>query len=412
MKNIKIIKQVIFLLSFLFYLSLAGCSAKDKVAGPALAKDDPSHKNGKVKSFEIFEVDLGDKAWGLNLLKVHVKNTTGQERPLHIHIGGRVPNATGFGMGDLYTIAPNDNRWIEHWYWMPPGHGSFDISVSFKEPLNISPPWKAKSFLVKTYPVSFTIPNSNCNNLTIMEKLPSFKKFNPDAGHLDPFEYFTTEHIVFYCSPNTLAYKDIKEIMLQHESALKNVCDFAGVSPKQKIAIFFYPDQATKKMCTLHTGDGLARGNMIAQVYNEQMKLDPYHELTHVVMGQIGNPPALFNEGFAVYMQTGHIWNGQHVDKTTTDLLKSGKLGPLSKLFLRTEIGSQNNDGEIAYPVSASFVKFLLDNYGRERFIKAYKKLRNNNTDIKKNNSYIEEVFGFSIDELEKQWHNFLGNSY
>ncbi|MHC4757582.1 MAG: peptidase MA family metallohydrolase [Planctomycetota bacterium] len=373
--------------------------------------------NPQVKLvFEILDVDLGDKAWGLNLLRVHVKNTTAQQRCIKVHIGvgkRRGSSGLGFGMGEFYKIAANDDQWIEHWYWLPPSHGIIDAIVRFTDVIGEGGDTTQSPFLTKEYEINFAIPNDRCNNLTITEKRLEFQKFYPDVKHLEPFEYFTTEHFVFYCSPNTLAYKDVKKLMSQHESALRKVCDFVEISPIQVITIFFYPDQTTKKMCTLHTGNGLARGNMIAEVYNEETKLDPHHELTHVIMGQIGDPPALFNEGLAVYMQTGHIWNDQHVDKTAIDLLESGKLISLSKLITRTEIGSQNDDGEIAYPASASFVKFLIDNYGKERFINAYKELKNNDhsVDIKKNISRMKGLFGHSLDGLEKQWHNFLSNA-
>ena len=49
-------------------------------------------------------------------------------------------------------------------------------------------------------------------------------------------------------------------------------------------------------------------GNTIVEIYNKAQKLDPYHETVHVLMRSFGSPPALFNEGFAVYMVQGkHI---------------------------------------------------------------------------------------------------------
>lgn len=378
---------------------------------PDTNRADNIRMNLRLESaFEILEVDPGDKAWGLNLLKVNVKNTTNQERPLVVHIGGKVPNACRFGRGDYYVIGANDCQCIEHWYWIPPGHGSFNMTVSFKEPVSPSPPWKVEPFLVRTYPVNFSLPNDKCNNLTITEKLPFARKYFPDVRHLDPFECFTTEHFVFYCSPNTPAHKDIKTLMAEHESALKKVCDFAGVTPAEPIVVFFYPDRMTKRMCTMHTGDGLARGNMVAQVYNDRVKLDAHHELTHVVMGELGNPPALFREGLAVYMQAGHLWNGQHVDESAANLLRNRQLTPLSKLISRTEIGSQDDDGRIAYPASASFVKFLIGKYGTERFGKAYQKLESGSSsdELNRNISYLNEVFGRSLAELESRWHDTL----
>jgi hypothetical protein len=117
----------------------------------------------------------------------------------------------------------------------------------------------------------------------------------------------------------------------------------------------------------------------------------------------------MFNEGLATYMQTGHIWKGKYVDTIAAGLLRNDRLIPLTDLIARVEIGSKPSDGQIAYPQSASFMKFLIDNYTKEQFLEAYGKLKNGHQE--RNILYIQEIFGCSLDELGNKWHDFLTKS-
>ena len=371
------------------------------------------HDNVKVNpeappAFEVLQIDTGDKAWGLNVLKVHVKNTLNVKRQIYIHIGGRPGKGQlGFGQGKGYEIPPGQDMHIEHWYWIPPSHGTGTVKVSFTDPVTDEPQYE-EPFLVKTEELAFAIPNYKCNNLDINAKLPRDRY--KGMRHLDAFKVFTSDHFVIYCSPDTPAFPDIRKIIATRETALKALCDFAGTAPKDKIIVFFYPDQQTKFMCTIHTGDGMARGNTLAEVYNEKTKLDPSHELAHILMSQLGGPPAMFNEGFATWSQAGRIWNDKQVDTTARELIKAGRLVPLTKLLTREEIGSQSDDGEIAYPESASFVGFLIDTHGKEKFLSVYAQLVNGSDEkqLTENLRLIRNVFGQSLAELETQWLDHL----
>ena len=73
-----------------------------------------------------------------------------------------------------------------------------------------------------------------------------------------------------------------------------------------------FPDAKSKKEETGNPGDGWAFSNNIVEVYNEKTKLDPFHELAHIISGEVGNPPAMLDEGFAIYVS----------EKLGTDALK------------------------------------------------------------------------------------------
>lgn len=368
--------------------------------------------------FEISEIDIGDVAWGRNVLRVKVKNTSDRKQKFWLHIGGKYRESghpAGFGMGPEKPLvfAPSEERQIEHPYWVPPQPGKLTFRVEFVMPAGSARPSEQDPFLVKKYSVTFETPNTKCNELTILpvfiRKYDLYAKYR-DGTRIPAFVHFETEHFVFYCSPGTPAHQDIEKIKAHREKVLAEVRTFLGVSFEPKISCFFFPDAADKFTCFMHHGDGLAFDNTIVEIYNDKTKLDPYHELTHIVAGRIGNPPALLNEGLAVYMQAGHKWKGVPVDVTASKLLEEGKLTPLGELIKRTEIGSRGDDGKVAYPQSASFVKFLIDKYGKDKFLKAYKTLRNSGDKgvQQQNKSELARIYGKNLRELENEWHGYL----
>lgn len=356
------------------------------------------------RPFEVLAIDPGDRAWGVNRLKVHVRNRTDRDRTLFVWIGGSIPGYSGFGRGRPHVIPAGQEQLVEHWYWIGPGHGRCDLKVKLTDPVS-DEPWNDPAFLTRACPVTFAIPNDRCNDLIAPENVEPMKEYFPDGvGPLGPFEHRQSKQFVFYATPGTPAHKAMDDLLAEHEAALAEIVEFLGTQPPDRIVVFCYPDGLTKRYCTGHTGNGLARGNMIAMVYNKDVHLDPYHELTHVVARDLGSPPAMFAEGLAVWMQKGHVWSGRPVDATAGDLRKQDRLVPLTALLERTEIGARSDDGQVSYPQSASFVGFLIRTHGKDKFLQAYRALRNGESEAKSNAARMREIFGQSLDQLEQAW--------
>ncbi|MHC4520579.1 MAG: M56 family metallopeptidase [Planctomycetota bacterium] len=215
-----------------------------------------------------------------------------------------------------------------------------------------------------------------------------------------------TDHFDIYYFPDSTAARQIDEIVRRREDAFTGLCELLKANSDIRIRVVLFEDKASKHKTTGHQGAGWAFGNTIVEVYNDQERLDPYHETAHIVMGQFGNPPAMFDEGFAVYMQEGHRWNGQPVDRTAARLIGEDKLVPLVALLGRTEIGSRADDGEVAYPQSASFVGFLLERYGQDKFLKVYGALkRSDDAKVHRENlGVVERTYGKDLVQLEREW--------
>ena len=112
----------------------------------------------------------------------------------------------------------------------------------------------------------------------------------------------------------------------------------------------------------------------IVEIYSTTERLDPYHELTHIIPGEVGAPPALFNEGLAVYMTERlgadaleHLGNpGLTTSTVTRRLIHDGRTIPFDSLMKFDEFGSLSATSVIGYPEAASVVTHLIEQRGPE----------------------------------------------
>ena len=223
-----------------------------------------------------------------------------------------------------------------------------------------------------------------------------------------------TEHFDIFCYKGSTAEKEIDTIAEQREKGFSEIYRFLGKDSDLRIRMILFEDAATKYLNTGHQGAGWAFGNTVVEIYNKKEKLNPYHETTHILMQPYGSPPALFNEGLAVYMSErlgAHALNAMgggeaSVHERVKELNGKGEWIPLEKLLTYTEIGSGETNPPVAYPEAASFVKFLIDKYDKDEFLKAYKTLRNSNDKAtqQQNVKALEKIYGKSLDELKTEW--------
>ena len=226
----------------------------------------------------------------------------------------------------------------------------------------------------------------------------------------------TSKHFDIYYFKDSTAAHEIDQIANEKDAGFTEICRFLGQDSEQRIRMVFFEDGETKRNATGHQGAGWAVGDTIVEIYNEQQKLDPYHETVHVLMRSFGNPPALFNEGFAVYMseQLGakalkSLGGGQSsVHQRTRELKDRNEWIPLGELMAYTEIGSKRSQPFVAYPEAASFVKYLIDAHGKDKFLQAYKELWSSDDRQMRhlNLQKLGTIYGMSLSELEKEWHS------
>ena len=223
-----------------------------------------------------------------------------------------------------------------------------------------------------------------------------------------------TKHFDIYCFKDSTAEKEIDKIAEQRDRGFDEICRFLGKDSDVRLRMILFEDAATKYSHTGHTGAGWATGNMVVEIYNEKQKLDPYHETAHILMRPYGSPPALFNEGFATYISErlgSHALAAMSGGESSIydrvrKLNAKGELIELEELLTYTEIGSRETNPPVAYPEAASFVKFLIDTHGKDRFLEAYRTLRNSGDESaqRQNVEALRGIYGKSLDELKNEW--------
>jgi len=222
-----------------------------------------------------------------------------------------------------------------------------------------------------------------------------------------------TKHFDVYYFKESTAAREIDQIADQKDEGFQDICRFLGKDSDVRIRLVLFEDGRTKHAETGHQGRGWAYGSTIVEVYNEQEKLDPYHETTHVLMRPFGNPPALFNEGFAVYMSERLGTNAlkdlggglSTIYQRVRELKSKDQWIEFEELITYTEIGSRESRPHIAYAEAASFAKFLIDEYGKAKFLLAYKELENSGSRIVhlRNKRTLQQIYGKSLSELEEK---------
>lgn len=231
---------------------------------------------------------------------------------------------------------------------------------------------------------------------------------------LPKLETERTEHFEIYYAPGSAAGREIRRIAAERDKGFEAIAGFLDLRAEPRIRIVFFEDPKTKAWETGHHGAGWAYDRTIVEVFNEAERLDPFHEVCHILADGVGDPPALFNEGLAVYMSERlgapalkSLGGGALTIDERVRQIKSRNEGiPIGRLLEFTEIGSDESRPAIAYAEAASFVKFLVEKFGREKFLEAYRLLKNSADPAVReaNVKILRDIYGGSVPEHEQAW--------
>ncbi len=202
-----------------------------------------------------------------------------------------------------------------------------------------------------------------------------------------------------------------------HESAVKSLNDLGevtGLRTDKPIDLYIYGDTQDMRDAVLYepgwTG-GLAYSDhdiVIIGITPAQMdwgKRTQAHELTHVLVGQLtfsclSDIPTWLAEGLAVYGEGGPDEPSQ---KQFDEALKDDTLLPVRSLS-----GGFSEDpakADISYTQSYSLVKFLIEQYGKDKILDFLRTLRDGATV----DEALQQVYGFDIEGFEDAWRADIG---
>jgi hypothetical protein len=222
----------------------------------------------------------------------------------------------------------------------------------------------------------------------------------------------SSENIDGYFLPGTVAAEDIDDILVFREKAVSQISAILNTTFNGRVRLFLYPDAKVKFLHTGHQGMGWAYGDFIAEIYNEDQRLDPVHELAHILTGQFGLLPAFLDEGFATYISEyfgedalAFVGNpGRSVDEVMAELVVAGRSLPIRDLIALENIGNSQETSQIEYPQSASLVKFIVETQGPEAVSSLFKAFGSGGATPDQAVTILESSLGISIDELNEAW--------
>lgn len=221
-----------------------------------------------------------------------------------------------------------------------------------------------------------------------------------------------SSHYVFHYFKDSLAEKEIEKIIEIQEQSYKKIMKILELKNKRKIDYYLYFSEKIKEFLMGDSGYGNAIWIKIKKiknwvpekfevhcVYNNKIKCIGPHEDTHLLSLSYGVATFLFSEGLAEFMD--EKWQDKDIDIWARDYFKKNKLYSIK--FLMENKNWDKVDEMIVYPQSGSFVKYLINIYGIEKFKKIYQELSRNKT-LRANIRIIEKICSDSIENIEKNW--------
>lgn len=210
-----------------------------------------------------------------------------------------------------------------------------------------------------------------------------------------------TPHFRFYYEANTYASQHFTELRQGAEEARLHALEILREENYAPSIDLFYLNSRERMIPALGTqpvGWSESRSNTVLLACNENLRPLHRHEIMHVLSMNLWKLPPLLEawllEGLAVYADTPCA--GFSLHEIAARLQQENQLVSLYKLVYEFY---QPKDLR-AYMQSGSFVQFLYETYGREKFRRLWEH----------GVTHLPEITGKSHRETEMEWRVFLQN--
>jgi hypothetical protein len=231
------------------------------------------------------------------------------------------------------------------------------------------------------------------------------------GAFLERFDRRAARHITIYSLRGMFSPEQLDAITAERDGAIAEVSRLLDVRPPPGLTLVFYPDAASKTADTRHVGAGMTKGSMLAEIFNDSVRVDPFHEIAHAVSGQLGWAPAWLNEGFAVYASEYlgadalalQGSRGKTADQATCEFRRAGELFSVADLIHLPDIGPEESRPNVSYAQAASFTGFLTEPFGLQALREAFATL-SPVASSKENEASFAGAFGVSTAEAARQW--------
>lgn len=212
---------------------------------------------------------------------------------------------------------------------------------------------------------------------------------------------YESKHYCLHTIPESTAFGEMKQIERDREDALEKICALFQVNDvlEDRIDYFFYESRVHKGLIT---GDQMPAHTFVEKadvhaVYGPHHKLNTPHEDVHIVLGRMGRPPKLIEEGAAEYAHHGGAAHAM-----CRKALASVGFPAIPGLMEDEEFAK--SDLDVVYPLAASFAGFLITQYGVGSFKRLYGAWE------QKIQQPEREIYGKGWDDLETEWRAFIAS--
>jgi tetratricopeptide (TPR) repeat protein len=211
-----------------------------------------------------------------------------------------------------------------------------------------------------------------------------------------------TEHFYIYYPKGSDTAKSLDLVARDHEYRYARLVNLFGEAPPGPVYSYIYGDPEEK-----HRLFG-TRQTQFAKPWLKQIHLNadehPHdvlqHELAHVLSGAFSGWPfrtaGWLNTALIEGLATGVDWRANDLDphQWSAAMRQLGMVPPIESLF--SPVGFFGKTAGLSYTLSGSFVRFLIDTYGIEKFKAAYR------------TGDLDTAYQKPIAALRQEWENVL----
>lgn len=206
-----------------------------------------------------------------------------------------------------------------------------------------------------------------------------------------------TENFIFFYPPKGFIAENLQRLSVEREKALLTLNKIFQVQLPEKIRWYFLEseEKGVKLLGDVSPNQALAPILTIFTVYNEKHDSTSGHELTHILSfywnNGFTNSYKFLSEGLARSLDQ----SGRNHHALAKKLKTENRIISFAKILSPQDFNAV--DPDITYIQSASFVKWLIDNYGWGKFARIWL--------VKKDlSSEMDGVYGTSLENLENRW--------
>lgn len=218
--------------------------------------------------------------------------------------------------------------------------------------------------------------------------------------------YIETEHFDIYYEAAAFSKRQVVELIADHERQYDELAEFWGVKPTEKLRAYIYASTQTR-------ADAMGvKNTMIARVWLSEMHLvwrgygDPLlkHEMSHLFLRAYGRGPLRLASRNGLLPAMGLVEGAASAAAWDMDalndhgwsaaILRNGQMEDLAQMMEASAFWAQPS--RLSYTLWSSFSRWLIDSYGPERFLNAYRDVN------------FERAYDRPLQDLVRAWLEML----